>query len=41
MFLLFLSDEKEKGAEPHATDPETARRLWELSEELVNQKFEH
>jgi len=27
-------------AAPHASDPEVAERLWELSERLVGQKFE-
>ena len=37
---VYLSDCQLAEASPHATDPETAERLWRLSEELVGQKFD-
>jgi len=36
---LYLSDCQPGQAEPHATDWESAEKLWTLSEELVQEKF--
>jgi len=32
-------DASSRGFKPHAVDPEAARRLWEVSEELVGERF--
>lgn len=37
---VFLSECQLTKALPHATDPQLARRLWTLSEELTDQKSE-
>jgi hypothetical protein len=36
---LFLRNCKPFDTEPYATDPESAEKLWKLSEELVSEKF--
>ncbi|XP_014562277.1 hypothetical protein COCVIDRAFT_21853 [Bipolaris victoriae FI3] len=37
---IFLDDCQIRDAAPHATDPDKAEKLWELSEKLVGTKFE-
>lgn len=37
--ILYLSDCQPANAESHATDVEKAKKLWALSEELVEEKF--
>ncbi|EUC51131.1 hypothetical protein COCMIDRAFT_80292 [Bipolaris oryzae ATCC 44560] len=37
---VFLDDCQIRDAAPHATDPDKAEKLWELSEKLVGTKFE-
>jgi hypothetical protein len=37
---LYLKDCQIEDPAPHASDPQLAERLWRLSEELVEQKFE-
>jgi hypothetical protein len=34
-------DASSRGFKPHAVDPGAARRLWEVSEELVGERFAH
>ncbi|EMD58951.1 hypothetical protein COCSADRAFT_41509 [Bipolaris sorokiniana ND90Pr] len=36
---IFLDDCQISNAAPHATDPDKAKKLWELSEKLVGTKF--
>ena len=35
----YFADKKEKEPRPHATDPATARRLWEISESLTGFRY--